>query len=455
MDARAVEKTVQDALCAQPLSAAVRERIGVNVNRCWQCVKCTSGCPMADQFDVQPHQIMRSLQFGDARALETKAIWLCASCQTCATRCPRGIDVTGVMDALRWEALRRGVPPALPDIPKFNRIFMRLAGFFGRMPEALLMAAYNLARGKPFLEAKLGWQLFRRGRLGLLPRIVRPPKSVAPVAEAERKVAYFPGCASEGSAFEYDRTARAAARALEIELVEPEGWTCCGASSAHSTDPVKATAMSLGTIATVEQMAVKTLTSPCSACFSRLKFAAHEASVGTVEVQHLLDTFMERAGVEGIAKRVRRPLKGLKVACYYGCLITRPNRITGAEHHEYPTKMDDLVRVLGAEPIAWSSKTDCCGGSLGLTHTEASVKLTGCVLANARACGADVVASMCPLCQMNLDARQTRFPGEPIPILHATQLMLLAFGEDARTALLDKGLVDPRPILRARNLLTI
>jgi heterodisulfide reductase subunit B len=227
--------------------------------------------------------------------------------------------------------------------------------------------------------------------------------------------------------------------------------------------------MPLKNIATVERMALTTMTSPCSSCYSRLKFAAHEAAAdpgkarladtprhryrGTVHVQHLLDTFMERAGVEGIAKRVQRPLAGLKVACYYGCLITRPSRITGAEHHEYPTRMDELVGALGAEPVSWSSKTDCCGGSLGLTQTEAALKLTGRVLANAKACGADVVASMCPLCQMNLDARQTRLPGEPIPVLHATQLMLLAFGEDGRSALLDKALVDSRPLLRARKLL--
>jgi len=466
MDARVLEKP-----CMQPLSAAVLERVGANIHRCWQCIKCTSGCPLAEQFDVAPHQMMRALQFGDARVLESRTIWLCASCHTCATRCPRGIDVTSVMDALRWESRRRGVRPGIPDIPKFNTIFMRLVGFFGRVPEALLMAAFNMVRGKPMHEAKLGWQLFRRGRLGLVPRVVRRPSSVAPVADSANKVGYFPGCASEGSAFEYDRTARAAARALGIELVEPKGWTCCGASSAHSSDPVKATAMPLRTIATIERIALKTVTSPCSSCYSRLKFAAHEANAdpskarladmpdhrygGTVEVQHLLDTFMERAGAKGIAQRVRRPLRGLKVACYYGCLITRPSRVTGAEHPEYPMKMDALVRALGAEPVAWSSKTDCCGGSLGLTQTEASLKLTARVLANARACGADVVASMCPLCQMNLDARQTRLPDTPIPILHTTQLMLLAFGEEERTVLLDRALVDSRPLLRAKGVLGV
>ncbi len=453
--------------CAQPLSAAVRLLLGENVNRCWQCVKCTSGCPMADQFDVAPHQVMRALQFGDARVLESRAIWLCASCQTCATRCPRGIDVTSVMDALRWEARRRGVRPAIPEIPAFNAIFMRLAMFFGRVPEALLMAAFNLWRRKPMHEALLGWRLFRRGRLKLVPKIVRQPRAVERLKETQGKIGYFPGCASEGSAFDYDRTARAAAKALDLELVEPEGWTCCGASSAHSSDRERAFAMPLASVAQIERMGLATLASPCSSCYSRLKMAAHEANAdparaagalgreyaGTVKVEHLLDTIMDRAGAEKIAARVRRPLEGLKVACYYGCLITRPSRVTGADHPEYPVKMDKLVAALGAQPLAWSSKTDCCGGSLSLTQTEASLKLTARVLANARACGADVIATLCPLCHMNLDVRQHRLGGAPLPIMHATQLMLLAFGTQASDLLLERAITDARPLLRAKRLL--
>ncbi len=454
-----------------PFSEAIRAQIGENIHRCWQCVRCTSGCPLAEQFDLAPNQVMRALQLNDASVLERRVIWLCASCHTCATRCPRGIDVTAVMDALRVEARRRGVRPAIPEIHAFNSIFMRLVGFFGRVPEALLMGAFNLARGKPARDAALGWQLLRRGRLKLIPAFVRPGRSAKPVTNGGNKVGYFPGCASEGSASEYDRTARAAARALDIELVEPEGWTCCGSSPAHATDPVRAAVMPMRTIAALERMRIGTLTTPCSSCFVRLKTAQHEAATdparaalaaratghaptGTVVVQHLLDTFMDRAGAEGIAARVRRPLAGLKVACYYGCLITRPSRVTGAEHPEYPMKMDELMQALGAKPVAWSSKTDCCGGSLGVTQTEASLKLTRRILENARACGADLVATMCPMCHMNLDARQPRLALESdIPVLHATQLMLLAFGSGGREALLEAAIVDPRPVLKAKRLL--
>ncbi len=453
---------------AETFAAMVRTQIGENIHRCWQCIKCTAGCPLADRFDMTPNQVMRALQMNDAGVLASRAIWLCASCHTCATRCPRGIDVTAVMDALRIEARRRGVPPAIPEIPAFNSIFLRLAGFFGRVPEALLMLAFNLSRGKPAHDARLGWQLLRRGRFKLLPKFVRAPRPVKPVADGAGKVAYFPGCVAEGSAADYDHTARAVAGLLDIELVEPEGWTCCGSSPAHATDAAKATVMPMRTIAAVERMQIGTLTSPCSSCFARLKAAEHQVSTdparagqvaaaldyeygGTVRVQHLLDTFMEFAGADKIAARVRQPLTGLKVACYYGCLITRPSVVTGASHPEYPMKMDHLVRALGAEPVAWSGKTDCCGGSLGVTQTEAALAMTRRVLINARDCGADVVATMCPMCHMNLDVRQQRLGlASATPILHAPQLMMLAFGMGESGALLGKAVTDSRPLLRKK-----
>jgi heterodisulfide reductase subunit B len=229
--------------------------------------------------------------------------------------------------------------------------------------------------------------------------------------------------------------------------------------------------MPMRAIGTVERMGLTTLTSPCSSCFARLKHAEHVAVhdaakaqqaaaatgydyQGSVRVQHMLDTFMERAGMDKIAGRVEQPLAGLKVACYYGCLITRPAKVTGAEHHEYPMKMDYLMQALGAEPVAWSSKTDCCGGSLGLTRTEASVKMARRVLVDARSNGATAVVTMCPMCHMNLDARQKRMGfEEPLPIIHATQLMVLAFGLGERAALLNKNIVDPRPLLRSTGIL--
>ncbi len=211
----------------ETLAELIKAKIGENVNRCWQCVKCTAGCPLADQFDLTPNQVMRALQMNDESVLASKTIWLCSSCYTCATRCPRDIDVTGVMDALRIEARKRRIRPAIREIPAFNALFMRLVRVFGRLPEALLMLAFNLVRGRPAADMRLGLQLFLRGRLKPLPKFARPPKSVAALGDAAARIGFFPGCASEGTASDYSRTVRAVARALDLDLVEPKGWTCC------------------------------------------------------------------------------------------------------------------------------------------------------------------------------------------------------------------------------------
>jgi len=419
---------------AEELPRAMLEQVGQNVFRCYQCNKCSSGCPLADRFDLIPNQVMRSVQLNDPLVLESKAIWLCASCQTCTTRCPQQIDVTGVMNALRIEAKRRGIP--------------------------------NLREGRPFRDLGMGIRLILRGRLKLLPHFARPPKKITPLAEPKDKVGYFPGCASLGSSAEYDRTARLAAEHLGIEFVEPPGWICCGASSAHAVDEKLAHELPMTTLSTIEQMGLDTVTSPCSNCFARLKAVEHSVNQdpsmhqkdgdyrGEVRVQHLLDTIMDRVSPEQIARKVERPLRDLKVACYYGCLITRPSQITGAEHAEYPVKMDRLLRALGAETVEWSCKTECCGGSLSLTQTSVALEMSRKVLEDARDCGAEAVVTMCPLCHMNLDARQRSLElDREIPILHATQLMVLAFGQGTKAALLHKNLVDPRPLLDSKRLL--
>lgn len=459
--------TAPPCATAAPLWQTLLGRAGENVFRCYQCARCASGCPLADEFDLTPNQVMRSLQLGDVRVLESRTIWLCASCQTCATRCPQGIDVTGVMDALRIEARRRGVPPAIPEIAQFNALFLRFVKALGRVPEFALLAAYNLVRRTPFADLAIGLRLLRRRRLKLRPHFARPPKTVAPLANRDNKVAYFPGCAALSSAADYDRTVRAAAAALAIELVEPPGWVCCGATPAHATDPVLAHALPLSAMATAERMGLDTMTSPCSNCFARLKATeyalAHDAPAAPepsarrygrgVRIQHILDTFVERAGLDGIKARVARPLRGLRVACYYGCLITRPSRITGAAHPEYPMKMDYLLRALGAETVDWSYKTECCGGALGITQVPTARKMSARVLRNAQACGAEAVVTMCPMCHLNLDARQPEMELErEIPVLHAPQLMALAFGLGADAAELRKNVIDPRPLLDAKGL---
>jgi heterodisulfide reductase subunit B len=453
---------------AATLAETIQQATGQNVFLCYQCDKCSSGCPLAESMDLLPHQVMRAIQLGDEGVLESKTIWLCAACQTCTTRCPQGLDIAGIMDALRIEARRQGLPPALPEVDKFSQLFLRNIGLLGRLYEVGLMAGLNLATGQPLKDVGMGVEMLKRGKLKLIPAIIRPPKKVQPVEAGENTVAYYPGCSLHSTAAEYDQTIRVVAGVLGLNLVEPPGWKCCGSSPAHSTDPTLAMVLPLHTLATVEQMGLNSVTAPCSACFARMKAAAHTVANngqmaqvaeeqlgyvyrGTVMVQHLLDTLVERVGLARIEASVKKPLTGLKIACYYGCLVTRPPQLTQAEHPEYPVKMDHLVRALGAEPVDWSYKTDCCGGALGLTQTPLALAMTKKILQNAHECGADIIAAVCPLCHINLDARQRQIGLDfQIPVLYLTQLMALAFGLGEKQAALDKNFINPRPVLSDR-----
>jgi heterodisulfide reductase subunit B len=457
-----------------PLVEVVREATGDNVFECYQCVKCTSGCPLADEFDLTPHQIMRSVQFNDIAVLKSRSIWLCASCYTCATRCPQKIDVTGVIDALRIEARKRGVKPAVPEIARFNELFMRSIKIFGRAYELGLMASFNMALGRPFRDLKLGIRMLAKGKLSILPHFGKARAKAVKLPYNPKAIGYYPGCSLSSSAIEYGKSVKNIAGALDIELVEPKDWTCCGSSAAHATDPKAANVLPMSTVATIEQMGLDTVTSPCSACYSRLKHAEQSVTnkekvrrevrdelgyeyKGSVQVQHLMDIIVDRVGLDEVRKRVTNPLKGLKLACYYGCLITRPSRVTGAENPEYPQKMDRLVKTLGAETVDWSRKTECCGGSLAINKTEVTVKMMRRIMDDARACGAEAIVTMCPICHLNLDSRQSGMgysEAEEIPIFQATQLMALAFGQGEAKAALRNNLTDPKPYLRQKGVLS-
>ncbi len=474
MGIRAIQRNEMDVQnCNEmTLSDLVRDVTGSNVYRCYQCVKCTSGCPLSDQFDLTPNQIMRAIQLGDDTVLESKAIWLCATCYTCATRCPQAIDVTGVMDTLRIEAKRRNVKPGIPEIARFNELFMANIKRFGRVYEVGLMVAYNVVLRKPLRDFRLGLRMLARGKLGLLPEFLNKKSGTARADHGEKAIAYFPGCSMSCSAAEYGRSVESVARAMDVELVEPDGWGCCGSGAAHASDHELAVTLPMKTVAAVEKMGFDMLTSPCSACFSRLKHSEQVVRQnedtarmvgqalgydyqGSVEVRHLIDILLDQCGLDEIRARVSNPLAGLKVACYYGCLITRPPGVTGADDVEYPMKIDYLLRCLGAETVEWQSKTDCCGGSLGISKTEVATGLMRKIVTNARAAGAEAIVTMCPICHLNLDSRQPEMGlEEDVPILQATQLMALAFGQGAEGAALRYNLVDTRPYLKRKGVLS-
>ncbi|MBN1890536.1 MAG: 4Fe-4S dicluster domain-containing protein [Thermoflexales bacterium] len=463
-------------LLSTKLAKLVEDETGQNAYLCYQCVKCTSGCPLAEHFDLEPNQVLRMVQLGDESVLECKTIWTCAACMTCSTRCPQGLDIPAIMDTLRIEARKRGIKPAVQDAATFDDIFVRDIKCAGRMYEPALLGERNLRFGRLMQDMDMGLPLLAKGKLNLIPSIImsplKVPDHVKQIEPAENRIAYYPGCSLHSIGAEFNVSTQAVCRELGLELIEPEGWVCCGSSPAHHSDHTLAAAFPLKNLSLIEKSGLHEVTAPCSACYSRFKAASHEVArdprladaveraigyryQGSVSVQHILDTIVSKIGLDKIAARVRRPLEGLRVACYYGCYYSRPPALTGAEHHEYPMTMDHLVRVLGGEPLDWDGKTSCCGGSLVFSQVEPGLEMARKVLEDARAHGADVIACICPLCQPNLDARQVQIKQMDfqMPALYVTQLMALAFGLDEKAMLLGKAMVDPRPMLQAKGLL--
>jgi heterodisulfide reductase subunit B len=207
----------------------------------------------------------------------------------------------------------------------------------------------------------------------------------------------------------------------------------------------------------------------CAACFNRLKIANKfmkddpehrlkvekilgEAYKGEVKVRHFLDVLVNAFGLKNLSQRITKKLDGLKVACYYGCLLTRPPEVTELDDLEEPHLIDDLMCVIGVEPIQWPYKTECCGASFSLTKTEIVLKLSGDILQMAADEGAQAIVVACPLCQSNLDLRQDminrRYEKDfNLPILYFTQLVGLALGIESKKLGLDKHIVNPSEVL--------
>lgn len=463
------------------LAAHVLRETGQNVYLCYQCKRCTAGCPVAGFFDLTPNQVMRAMQLGQRDlVLNSKTISLCAACITCSTRCPQGLDVARIMDFMEIEAQNAGLKSKVPSVPLFYKSALHGIRWFGRMYELGLMVelyARLFFLGKLNFrqlfkyDAAMAIKMFRSGKLSLFPSIARKPKKrrEVPKPPEPNRISYYPGCSLHVTGIEYHMSTMAVAGTLGLVLEEPEGWLCCGTSPAHSTDHYLATVLPLRTLAEVERSGHSYVTVPCASCFSRFRTAIHDVQEGQelarkveqdigylpsdgLKVDSLLTTMTDRVGLTQIAQQVKRPLKGLKVVCYYGCLLTRPPEVTNSPEPEYPTNMDRLMETLGAESLDWSYKTDCCGGSLSISELPVALNLTQKILRNAREVGADAIVVACPLCHVNLDTRQAQIAAESegeydIPILYFTQAMGLAFGDPAKKLGLDKHLVSTMPVI--------
>jgi heterodisulfide reductase subunit B2 len=282
------------------------------------------------------------------------------------------------------------------------------------------------------------------------------------------RYAYFPGCSAESTAREMHQSTLAVARALGLELVEPRGWTCCGATAGHQTDRFLAVSLPAANMAKTQDLKLDMVVS-CAACFNRMKVANHEIAAdgairrqvaealrrdydGEVKVRHFLEVLLEDVGLRTIARAIRNPLRGLKVACYYGCLLVRPPGILKFDNPENPTSLDRLVTALGGQSLDWPGKVECCGGGLSLSRTDVVVHLTDSLLDVASQAGADCIAVSCPMCQVNLDLRQQdihRQTGKDyqMPIVYITQLLGLGLGLSPKELGFEKLMVPASTVL--------
>ena len=264
------------------------------------------------------------------------------------------------------------------------------------------------------------------------------------------RYSYFPGCSLKGLGRAYEESLLPVMKHLGVELEELPDWNCCGATAYMAVDEAKACVLAARNLALAEQRGHAQMVAPCAACYLVMNKTQHyfqdyptmketmDRALGVVglryrgqvAVRHPLDVLLNDVGLEALKQKVRRPLKGLKVATYYGCQLVRPYATFDDQYN--PTSMDRLVEALGATVVRYPLKTKCCGGSLTGTVPEAGIRLVYILLNEARKRGADCLATVCPLCQFNLDAYHAQVTAEygpvPVPTVYFTQLMGLAFG---------------------------
>ncbi|MEJ2562803.1 MAG: 4Fe-4S dicluster domain-containing protein [Anaerolineales bacterium] len=201
------------------LADHIREATGENVFLCYHCVKCTSGCPLMEHFDMGPNQVMRAAQLGmEDLIFESKSPWLCASCQTCTTRCPQGIDIARVMDFIVGEAMAKGIKPKVPEVALFNKVFLRDVDLLGRSYELGLMVEMNMRTKQPFKDVDLGLDMIKHGKIAFLPSVIRkrkPKTKESPPEREANEVGYYPGCSLHSLAREFNLSALATLEALD------------------------------------------------------------------------------------------------------------------------------------------------------------------------------------------------------------------------------------------------
>ncbi len=302
------------------------------------------------------------------------------------------------------------------------------------------------------------------------------------------KVAYYPGCALEGTGHAYNRSTKAIAKELGLGLEEVKNWNCCGAMEVKNIDPKIQTYLSSRVLSiAANEMGHDVVMAPCNGCYHNLKKAEYDLEhdedsravvdklstkaghqtyeAGQAETIHALDWIKDSIGEDGLKARVKGGLKGLKVANYYGCMYTRPRHIfpekdqgPGSESTSQPHYMDDLLAAAGAENVEFPLKTACCGGAHTLSDSDTSTKLVLNILRAAEASGAEVIATECPTCHTGLEMHQIRAEkvfGEKttVKIMYFTQLLGIALGLGHRKVGVHENISDSTDFLFDKELI--
>jgi len=261
------------------------------------------------------------------------------------------------------------------------------------------------------------------------------------------QVGYFPGCSLQGSSRDFAESLHLVAKALSIELCEVPEWNCCGASSGHMIDHLVSMALPINVLLKAQKAGLDRVMAPCASCYNRLATARHEiahspASKAQVEkvlqttigklprVLNVLELLAEVA--DRIGPKVTKKFEQT-VACYYGCLLVRPAKVTGFDRTEEPVEMDKLVAAVGGKTIDWNFKTECCGASFSVSRTAVVGRLGAKIMNDAVGKKAEAIVVACPMCHSNLDLRRGEINQRldvktDIPVLFITQVIGLALG---------------------------
>jgi len=291
------------------------------------------------------------------------------------------------------------------------------------------------------------------------------------------KISYYPGCTLKSNAKNFEDSTLCSLKELGLEVEELKRWNCCGTVYSLAADDLIHHLASIRNLIRVKESGSDSVLTLCAMCYNTLKrvnerikadpesltkihkFMDEEkiAYAGDIRIRHLLELLRDDIKLDTIAQRVRRPLKGLKVASYYGCLLVRPKEI-GLDDPENPMILEHLMAALGAQPVDFPYKTECCASYQTVDKPEVVAERTYRILNSAREQGAEVVAVSCPLCAFNLDHRQKEtarlYPEfKTMPVLYFTQLLATALGCAEKDLRLDLHYIDPKPLLVEKSLM--